>query len=185
MICFNWLNALRYLWPRGPPLGLSVCGLLQQLRLDFFLSSPPSTPPFSSPASLWPSSFLARSTPFPSIYVFLSAKSPCPSPLRPWPLRLSRNRTIVHSDRRERAKSWFSSWRAENRGRFINIPLRQVDLYYHGWFMHDFAVLFDFDSAACHWRIFALRNVSFRCFAFGRVRNFGGSDDRQNSNDEV
>lgn len=37
MICFNWLNALRYLWPRGPSLGLSVCGLYNDRRLLLLL----------------------------------------------------------------------------------------------------------------------------------------------------
>jgi len=64
MICFNWLNALRYLWPRGPSLGLSVCGLYNDRRLLLLLRLPlsPSAPslPFSSSA---PFAALPRSLP--------------------------------------------------------------------------------------------------------------------------
>lgn len=58
MICFNWLNAVRYLWPRGPSLGLSVCGLvlhnertstLERTSSGLLPLLPPPRPPLPSP----------------------------------------------------------------------------------------------------------------------------------------
>ena len=113
MICFNWLNALRYLWPRGPSLGLSVCGLYNERRLSglqlllllppphrlrlfffFFLRFPFSFPAFSARFLFAFLAFLGhhRLSSFLSLHAFFASDErslslPWPSPSRPSPLR--------------------------------------------------------------------------------------------------
>lgn len=129
MICFNWLNAVRYLWPRGPSLGLSVCGLVlhnertNERRLSNGLLQASSSSPFlrlSLPPSL---SRLVFSSPFssstPSL-LSLSLSSSSPQVLRGLVpsapdlfdyLEIGRSfiRRASRERERERVKSRFSS----------------------------------------------------------------------------